>query len=102
VPSQEVNLNDLPFQVFKANERTWRVVDHYANPGPIQYMDEGAEKPTDTIEALYKAESEIADQIKGLCAAVRNDTMFAEHPHLLVAALSALKAAKGVLSSMTE
>jgi len=28
--------------------------------------------------------------------------MFAEHPHLLVAALSALKAAKGVLSSMAE
>jgi len=28
--------------------------------------------------------------------------MFTEHPHLLVAALSALKAAKGVLSSMSE
>jgi hypothetical protein len=28
--------------------------------------------------------------------------MFADHPHLLVAALSALKSAKGVLGSMTE
>jgi len=28
--------------------------------------------------------------------------MFTEHPHLLVAALSALKAAKSVLSSMRE
>jgi len=28
--------------------------------------------------------------------------MFADHPHLLVAALSALRAAKGVLSSMSE
>jgi len=28
--------------------------------------------------------------------------MFAEHQHLLVAALSALKAAKGVLNSMSE
>lgn len=35
VPSQEVNLDDLPYQVLKANERSWKLVDHYANPGPI-------------------------------------------------------------------
>jgi 6-phosphofructokinase len=35
VPSQEVQLNDLPYQVLKANERAWRFVDHYCNPGPI-------------------------------------------------------------------
>lgn len=78
------------------------MIDHYANPGPIQYVDQGANECTETIQALYTVETQIADQIKGLCSAVRNDTMFAEHPHLLVAALSALKAAKGVLSSMTE
>ena len=65
-------------------------------------MDEGASSVSDTIMALYDVETEIAQEIKGLCAAVRNDTMFAEHPHLLVAALSALRAAKGVLRSMTE
>ena len=47
-------------------------------------------------------ETDIADQIKGLCNAINNSTMFAEHQHLLVAALSALKAAKGVLNSMSE
>lgn len=102
VPSQEVSLSDRPYQLLKAEERAWRHVDHYCNPGPIQYIDEGAESLSTTIEALYGMETDIADQIKGLCAAVRDDTMFAEHPHLLVAALSALKAAKGVLSSMTE
>lgn len=35
VPSQEIALNDLPYQVLKANERAWRFVDHYCNPGPI-------------------------------------------------------------------
>tara|TARA_B110001450_G_C17300405_1_gene351183 strand:- start:137 stop:349 length:213 start_codon:yes stop_codon:yes gene_type:complete len=65
-------------------------------------MDEGASSVSDTIMALYDVETEIAQEIKGLCAAVRSDTMFAEHPHLLVAALSALRAAKGVLRSMTE
>ena len=35
VPSQEVGLSDLPYQVLKANERAWRFVDHYCNPGPI-------------------------------------------------------------------
>ena len=35
VASQEVNLTDLPYQVFKANERAWRFIDHYCNPGPV-------------------------------------------------------------------
>ena len=35
VPSQEVHLDDLPYQTMKANERAWRFVDHYSNPGPI-------------------------------------------------------------------
>jgi len=65
-------------------------------------MDKGASSVSDTVDNLFKVETDIADQIKGLCNAVRNETMFAEHPHLLVAALSALKAAKGVLSSMSE
>jgi len=65
-------------------------------------MDAGASSVSDTVEALYQVETDISEQIKGLCNAVRNETMFTEHPHLLVAALSALKAAKGVLSSMSE
>jgi len=47
-------------------------------------------------------ETDITDQIKGLCNSINNSTMFTEHQHLLVAALSALKAAKGVLNSMQE
>ena len=35
VPSQEVQLSDRPYQEFKANERHWRFIDHYVNPGPI-------------------------------------------------------------------
>lgn len=102
VPSQEVSLSDTPYQIFKANERNWRFIDHYCNPGPIQYSDKGAFSVSDTIKTLYEVETDISEQIKGLCNAIRNETMFAEHPHLLVAALSALKAAKGVLSSMNE
>ena len=100
VPSQEVSLTDRPYQLLKAEERAWRLVDHYCNPGPIQYIDEGAESISKTIEALYGMETDIAIQIKGLCAAIRDETMFAEDEHLLVAALSALKSAKSVLSSM--
>jgi len=39
VPSQEVNMNDTPYQKFKAAELRWRYIDHYSNPGPIQYKD---------------------------------------------------------------
>ena len=57
---------------------------------------------SDTLEELYMVETDIADQIKGLCNSIQNSTMFAEDQHLLVAALSALKAAKGVMNSMSE
>ena len=102
VGSQEVALTDLPYQVLKANERAWRFVDHYCNPGPVQYSDFGHDSISDTLRELYGVETDITDQIKGLCNSINNSTMFTEHQHLLVAALSALKAAKGVLSSMQE
>lgn len=102
VASQEVGLTDLPYQVLKANERAWRFVDHYCNPGPVQYTDFGHDSISDTLRELYKVETDITDQIRGLCNSINNSTMFTEHQHLLVAALSALKAAKGVLNSMQE
>jgi len=35
VVSQEVQLKDAPYLLLKENEREWRFVDHYCNPGPI-------------------------------------------------------------------
>ena len=35
VPSQGIKLDDIPYQKFKAAERSWRLIDHYCNPGPI-------------------------------------------------------------------
>lgn len=35
VPSQEIGMTDMPYQCFKANERDWKFVDHYCNPGPV-------------------------------------------------------------------
>jgi len=61
VPSQEIQLSDLPYQVLKANERNWRFVDHYCNPGPIQYADFGKDSVSMTLEANYKVETDIAD-----------------------------------------
>ena len=61
VPSQEVGLTDTPYQCLKANERTWRYVDHYCNPGPIQYNDYGADQTSDTLQELYKVETDITE-----------------------------------------
>ena len=49
VSSQEVGLSDHPYQYFKAHERKWKFKDHYANPGPIQYKDEGSKSISDTL-----------------------------------------------------
>jgi len=51
---------------------------------------------------MYKGPTDIADQISGLCTSIRNETMFAEHSHLLVAALSALRSAQEVLGSLNK
>ena len=40
--------------------------------------------------------------MQSLCYAIHNQTMFADHKHLLKGALSALKASKAVLSSKAE
>jgi 6-phosphofructokinase 1 len=99
VPSQEVQLNDLPYQVFKAHEKAWKFDDLYCNPGPIQYSDFGADSVSETVHQLYNGTTEISEEIQGLCNAIHNQTMFVDHEHLLIAALSALKAAKGALDS---
>lgn len=79
VPSQEVLLTDVPYQKFKAAERLWKYIDHYCNPGPIQFMDYGHDFVTDTIEAMYQNETDVADLIKGFCNTIHNSTMFTEH-----------------------
>lgn len=61
VPSQEILLTDTPYQVLKANERSWRFVDHYVNPGPVQYTDFGKDCVNETLEECYKTETDIAD-----------------------------------------
>ena len=61
VPSQEVQLDDPAYQALKANEREWRYVDHYSNPGPIQYADKGFDARTDTIQLMHNADQGIKD-----------------------------------------
>lgn len=65
-------------------------------------MDYGHDSVTDTIESDYQNETQVSDLIKGLCNTIHNSTMFTEHQHLLVAALSALKATQSVLDSNND
>ena len=57
VPSQEVALDGEPYQRYKNVEYAWRQVDHYTNPGPVQYADFGADCRTESLK-LYDAVSE--------------------------------------------
>lgn len=56
-----VQLTDMAYQKFKAAERAWRFVDHYCNPGPIQFLDYGSDFIADTIRASYEGETEVSD-----------------------------------------
>ena len=99
VPSQEVSLDSEPYQRYKAVETAWRQVDHYTNPGPIQYAETGADTRTESLRLYDAVGEDIKDQIKALCSAIHNQTMFSDHQHLLIGAMSALKASKAVLDS---
>lgn len=76
--------------------------DKYCNPGPIQYSDLGHDSVTESHRHLFSNETDVTEQIKGLCNAIHNQTLFNDQEHLLIAALSALKAAKGVLDSANQ
>ena len=65
-------------------------------------MDYGHDSVADTIESCYVNETQVSDLIKGFCNTIHNSTMFTEHQHLLVAALSALKATQNVLDSNND
>jgi len=38
----------------KAIERSWRWIDHYSNPGPIQFFDEGKHSLDFTLQSLFE------------------------------------------------
>ena len=52
VPSWEVPLDGEPYQRFKQESKAWSQVDHYTNPGPIQYAGVGADSRTESLQ-LY-------------------------------------------------
>jgi len=102
VASEEVDLHGEIFQRMKAVERGWRYVDHYSNPGPIQFFDNGRDDRDLTIDTSFTHKTKITDQIRALCHSIQNDCLFVEHQHLLIAALSSLQSAKSVINSMTQ
>lgn len=101
VASEEVDLNGEIYQRMKAVERGWRFIDHYSNPGPIQFFDHGKDSRDLTIDTTFEHKTKISEQIRALCHSIQNDCLFVEHEHLLIAALSSLQSAKSVINSMT-
>lgn len=75
VPSEEVDLNGEIYQRMKAVERGWRDTDHYSNPGPIQYFDEGKDETDLTLQTIFKNRTKISEQIKALCHSIQNDCL---------------------------
>mmetsp|Transcript_38639 Transcript_38639/g.36999 ORF Transcript_38639/g.36999 Transcript_38639/m.36999 type:complete len:97 (+) Transcript_38639:3389-3679(+) len=85
----------------KTVERSWRYIDHYSNPGPIQFQGYGSDDIAITLKYMLNRRTKISEQIKAICSSIQNDCLFVEHQHLLIAALSSLESAKSVINSMT-
>ena len=72
MPSHELLLTDVAYQLFKSKEREWKMEDRYCNPGPIQYTDLGHDSVSETLNQHFNSETEVSEQIKGLCNAIHN------------------------------
>ena len=59
MPSDEVSLDGEAYQLLKQHEDSWRMVDHYCNPGPIQYDDVGKDSRMETLAVRDKWEENI-------------------------------------------
>lgn len=70
VASDEVDLSGEIYQRMKAVERGWRYVDHYSNPGPIQFFDEGKDTRDLTLNTLFSHKTKISEQIRALCNSI--------------------------------
>lgn len=102
VTSEEVDIQGEIFQRMKAVERDWRWIDHYSNPGPIQFFDKGSHDRDITLDTTFSHKTKISNEIRALCHSIQNDCLFVDHEHLLIAALSSLQSAKSVINSMTQ
>ena len=51
--SEEVDVFGEPYQRMKAVERAWRHIDHYSNPGPIQFFDVGKDDIAICLKSKY-------------------------------------------------
>lgn len=82
--------------------RTWKWVDSYVNPGPIQFSHNEVQdhEVAQTLHLMFDNTDDLTEEIRGLCHSIQNDTLFTEHGHLLFAALSSLKSAKLVINSL--
>ena len=102
VHSDPVDLMGEPYQKLKLLERSWRSIDHYSNPGPIQFYDEGGKLIAQTIKLLEGKYTKMNKEIEALCSAIQRDCLYIEHESLLIAALSSLQSAKSVINSMSH
>ncbi len=102
VQSEDVDLHSEVFQQLKSTERTWRIIDHYSNPGPIQFYDETKYSVVPTLRYKWAKNTRLVNDINALCASLQKDVMFIEHNHLLVAALSSLQSTESVINSMRQ
>lgn len=96
-------MTSVQFQALKSKLRTWKWVDSYVNPGPIQFAhnDQEDRAVAETLHLMFDNTDDLTEEIRGLCHSIQNDTLFTEHGHLLHAALSSLKSAKLVINSLS-
>ena len=60
VKSDNVDVAGSTFQQMLIKSKTWRIEDHYTNPGPIQFV-KGKSIISNTMRDMYEKSDEIAD-----------------------------------------
>ena len=60
----------------KAELNKWKIVDHYSNPGPIQYSGFGERDVALSLKMKLGQKTQTSEQIEALCTSIQNACMY--------------------------
>eukprot|EP01015_Nassula_variabilis_P010208 TRINITY_DN1814_c0_g1_i8.p1 TRINITY_DN1814_c0_g1~~TRINITY_DN1814_c0_g1_i8.p1 ORF type:complete len:573 (+),score=117.46 TRINITY_DN1814_c0_g1_i8:66-1784(+) len=98
ITSSEVDLRKGPFLRLKDQREGWRLIDHYTNPGPIQFTGPMRDQKTLSLRYLQQNYLTALKKVEQLLESVRRQCRFGTQEPLLEAAISNLTSLNNILS----
>jgi 6-phosphofructokinase 1 len=98
VHSAEVNLSAPAYQNLAVASHQDEMVDHYTNPGPIQFAGRLSSILNLTLQSNYKSYLQQLENISSICSRIQSICRFGVSEDLLKTAVIGLSSVEGILN----